>query len=59
MLYKAVIKQSDADISVIFTWSVTAAAIKSITNPITFLYQLKTVRKSFFELLCRAKDKAC
>ena len=58
MFYKAVIKQSDADISVIFTWSVTAAAIKSFTNPITFLYQLKTVRKSFLELFCRAKDNA-
>ena len=52
VIYKTFIKQSDADISTIFTWSITVGALKSVTNPVTFMYQLKTVRKSFKQLLC-------
>ena len=49
-LYKALLKRSDSDISVLFNWSVTAAAIKTFTNPVSFLYQLRRIRRSFVNL---------
>ena len=58
-LYKALLKRSDSDISVLFNWSITAAAIKTFTNPVSFLYQLRRIRRSFVELVFRKKVEPC
>ena len=48
-LYKQFVKASDNDISVLFIWSVTAAALKGFTTPILFLYQMSAMRVSLKE----------
>ena len=48
-LYKQFVKASDNNISVLFIWSVTAAALKGFTTPLLFLYQMSAMRVSLKE----------
>ena len=53
--YKTLLKCSDFDISVLFNWSITASAIKTLANPASFLYQQRRIRRLLVELVFRKK----